>query len=156
MAYDARQIADWFIGRAAQDGRVLSIMHLLKLVYISHGWHLEMRNAPLISNGIEAWQYGPVIPDVYHAFRSQGVDVKNSLQFQGSELAVKDSKLLDEIYNIYGKISAFRLSEITHEVGGPWDLATKMGGNYAPILDELIKSHYQKKRLLAGQAANVG
>ena len=28
--YDARQIANWFIRRAAQEGRSLSIMSLLK------------------------------------------------------------------------------------------------------------------------------
>ena len=37
--YDARQIANWFVRRAAQDGRRLTIMQVLKLVDISHGWH---------------------------------------------------------------------------------------------------------------------
>ncbi|MEY4500467.1 MAG: hypothetical protein RIS52_357, partial [Pseudomonadota bacterium] len=53
MIYDARQIANWFIERAAKDGRALSIMSLLKLAYITHGWNLETRNAPLFNNRIE-------------------------------------------------------------------------------------------------------
>ncbi|AVW92216.1 Panacea domain-containing protein [Celeribacter baekdonensis] len=64
MAYDARQIANWFVVRAQREGRTLSIMSLLKLTYIAHGWHLEMQEVPLFSNRIEAWQYGPVIPEV--------------------------------------------------------------------------------------------
>ncbi|HHB81002.1 MAG TPA: DUF4065 domain-containing protein, partial [Aliiroseovarius sp.] len=76
MAYDARSIANWFVTRAERDGRPLSIMHLLKLIYVAHGWYLETRKAPLIFNRIEAWQYGPVIPDVYNAFRPGGIDVR--------------------------------------------------------------------------------
>lgn len=59
------------------DGRPLSVMELIKLTYISHGWHLEMYGGPLFHNRIEAWRHGPVIPDVYHAFQSQGLDVRH-------------------------------------------------------------------------------
>lgn len=155
MAYDAKQIANWFVARAASENRALSIMTLLKLTYIAHGWHLEMRNAPLIRNRIEAWQYGPVIPDVYNAFRPQGINISSKVTVPEEEISEQDITLLNEIYDIYGNMSAFRLSEITHEVGGPWDLATKMGGYFAPILNDFIKSHYEKKRLQAGQMANA-
>ena len=155
MTYDARQVANWFVKHAAQDGRVLSIMHILKLAYISHGWNLEMRNAPLIRNRIEAWQYGPVIPDVYHAFRPQGVSIQSPIAISEEPFSSEVETLLRQVYDIYGNMSPFQLSEITHEQGGPWDIATKMGGNYAPILDDLIKSHYEKKRLLAEQKANA-
>jgi hypothetical protein len=73
MSYDARQIANWFIERSSREGRPLSIMSLLKLAYISHGWRLEMQNRPLFHNRIEAWQHGPVIPDVYKTLRPQGL-----------------------------------------------------------------------------------
>ena len=76
MADDARQVANWFVTRARQDGRSLSIMSLLKLTYIAHGWYLESRNEPLFPNHIEAWQYGPVVPEVYRDFRRQGITVQ--------------------------------------------------------------------------------
>jgi uncharacterized phage-associated protein len=152
--YDARQIANWFIQRSSKDGSALSIMSLLKLVYIAHGWNLEMRNAPLFGNKIEAWQYGPVIRDVYNSFRPQGVALKtiDPTFPQGVDETV--GSFLEEIYNIYGRMSAFRLSEITHEAGGPWETSTKWGGWYAEIPNELIKSHYVSKRQLS-QVQNV-
>ena len=146
MTYDARQIANWFIQRAAQEGRPLSIMALLKLVYIAHGWNLEIQGKPLISNRIEAWQYGPVIPDVYRAFRPQGVAVRQPDPNYATPSDPTDTAFLEEIYGIYGRMSPFRLSELTHVEGGPWETARKWGGWYAEIPNDLIHSHYVSKR----------
>lgn len=145
--YDATQIADWFISRAKRDGRVLSIMALLKLVYISHGWHLETKKLPLFPNKIEAWQYGPVVADVYNAFRKQGVDISFPMSSISSIEGLPVTKLLEQIYDIYGNLSPFQLSAMTHEPGGPWDISMKVGGWYAKIPDELIQAHYEMKRL---------
>lgn len=147
--YDARQIANWFIKKAAQENRQLSIMQLLKLVYIAHGWHLEMRKSPLIHNKIEAWKYGPVIPDVYNAFRRQGIKIRDEVAIAGQAISDYDAHLLNEIYRIYGHMPAQKLSDITHEDGSPWQIATERGGWFAPISNEVISSHYQKKRQAA-------
>ncbi|MDF1620944.1 Panacea domain-containing protein, partial [Pseudothioclava nitratireducens] len=145
-------------GRYPQrDGKQLSIMSLLKLTYISHGWHLEMQGAPLFGNRIEAWQYGPVIPEVYRDFRPQGVTVTAptstvpACAFDGN-----DEALLEEVWRIYGTMPAFQLSDLTHVHGGPWHIARETGGNHAQIPDELIKQHYELKRANAiKQAQNV-
>jgi uncharacterized phage-associated protein len=157
MTYDARQVANWFVTRAQREGRKLSIMSLLKLTYIAHGWHLETQNAPLFGNRIEAWQYGPVIPDVYNDFRRQGVAVSGTVNtVPQSRFDPADEALLDQVWNIYGKLPAFRLSDLTHVPGGPWDIAPKTGGYYAPIPDELIHQHYMVLRARSKrQGANV-
>jgi uncharacterized phage-associated protein len=146
MAYDARQIANWFIERAAQDGRALTIMSLLKLTYIAHGWNLEVRDEPLISNKIEAWQYGPVIPDVYNTYRPQGVAISKPVEVFETPKEPTIASFLEEIYTIYGRLPAFKLSELTHVPGGPWDVAKDWGGWFAEIPNDLIKSHYVSKR----------
>ena len=69
-AYDSRHIANCFIRRAKNDHESMSIMRVLKLVYMAHGWTLAVLNRPLIMDRIEAWEYGPVIPTVYYAFRA--------------------------------------------------------------------------------------
>ncbi|OLP57940.1 hypothetical protein BJF93_13975 [Xaviernesmea oryzae] len=144
--YDARLIANWFVKRAEQDGRRLTIMQLLKLIYISHGWHLEMQRSPLIINKIEAWKFGPVIPDVYNAFRSQGVEVRQPVAVTDRTIAPSDVHLLEQIYKSYGSLSAQRLSDMTHIPGGPWDQATKQRGYFASIPNEIILPHYQQLR----------
>jgi len=156
MQYDARQIANWFLRRAQSDGRDMSIMSLLKLAYIAHGWNLEMRDEPLFPNRIEAWQYGPVIPDVYSAFRPQGVTPTKPDPRYAVDVDPETQQFLEQIYNIYGAMTPFRLSEITHEPGGPWESATKMGGWYAPIPNDLIQAHYIVKRKKAEATSSEG
>lgn len=144
--YDARQIAGWFVDRAKSEGKTLSIMSLLKLTYIAHGWHLEMRNRPLFPNPIQAWKYGPVIPDVYNEFRHNGINVNIPSGSNSGVIQPDDASLLEEIFKIYGNLEPFQLSDITHVDGGPWDIATKAGGYYAQIPNELIRQHYVAKR----------
>jgi len=145
--YDARQIAAWFVNRAKQDGRTLTIMQLLKLVYIAHGWYLETSGgAPLIRNKIEAWKFGPVIPDVYNAYRPQGINVRSVVGDFSVEIGEHAASILEYTYNTYGRMSAQHISDLTHEAGGPWELATRTRGYFAPITDDLILPHYRAKR----------
>ena len=146
MSYDARQIANWFVSKGQESGKHFSIMELLKLVYISHGWHLEVFGQPLIRNRIEAWKFGPVIPDVYSAFRPQGVTVKQPVALSSAPLPPQVEKLLEEVMAIYGKMPAFKLSDITHEAGGPWDITTVNKGFFGEIDNDLIRQHYVQKR----------
>ncbi|WP_332716659.1 Panacea domain-containing protein [Pelagibacterium mangrovi] len=121
-------------------------MKLLKLIYISHGWYMEMASAPLIRNKIEAWKYGPVIPDVYSAFRGQGIDVAQQLPGFSPNVDGYTENILEQIYSSYGNLSAMKLSEITHVPGGPWDSASSRWGYFAPITNDIIVDHYRAKR----------
>jgi|AntRauTorcE11898_2_1112593.scaffolds.fasta_scaffold05951_4 uncharacterized phage-associated protein len=153
MPYNASEIASWFVARARENERVLSIMELLKYVYIAQGWHLEMHDQPLFLNKIEAWKYGPVVPDVYKKFRqaeSYFVDERQAAPVEHLDASTKH--LLEQIYSKYGHLSPFRLSEITHEKDGPWDEASTNYGYYAPISNESIKRHYREKREAANKA----
>ena len=53
-------------------------MHVLKLAYLCHGWMLGVFGRGLIAEPAEAWRYGPVIPTVYHTYKS----------FRGEPIAV--------------------------------------------------------------------
>ena len=73
QGHDPRSVANYLVKKAASDvnGQPLTIVHLLKLVYFAHGWHLGRTGQPLINRPVEAWKYGPVIPEVYDAFRPE-------------------------------------------------------------------------------------
>ena len=146
MLFDARQIANWFVRRARRDDRNLSIMSLLKLIYIAHGWHLEVFKRPLFQNRIEAWKFGPVVPDAYYGFRDQGINITRPITCNELPIDADLEKFLNEIYNIYGDMEPFKLSEITHVPNGPWDIASKKGGLFSFIPDSLIQSHYEQLR----------
>lgn len=145
--YDACTVANWFIARARQDDRELTIMAILKLIYIAHGWHLEMYNRPLFRNRIEAWRFGPVVEDVYDSFRNQRDKISKEVSIQGDrKIGDRQNKFLESVYGVYGDMDAYRLSDLTHVKDGPWDIVIRAYGRYAKIPDALIRLHYQLKR----------
>lgn len=153
--YDARTVANWFIARTRQDGQVLTIMAILKLIYIAHGWHLEIYGRPLFNNRIEAWKFGPVVRDVYGSFRKQGERVVKKVRVWGvCKISERQAKFLEGVFEIYGNMGAKKLSSLTHVSGGPWDIVTRAYGHYAMIPDDLIKLHYQLKRVEAEKLDN--
>jgi len=52
-------VANYLIGKAQSEGRSITPMQLIKLVYIAHGWTLGLYDQPLIGEQVEAWTYGP-------------------------------------------------------------------------------------------------
>jgi uncharacterized phage-associated protein len=127
------------------SGNTLTPLQLLKLAYIAHGWSFPIRKQGLIGERIEAWQYGPVIPSLYHSlkdFRAEPVTrpVPGS---SISPLAVEEAALVDKIYEVYGKYSGGQLSAMTHRTGTPWDVAWQLGKN-SRIDDGMISDHYNR------------
>ena len=56
----------------------LTNLKLQKLLYFAYGVHLSLFNQKLFDSKIEAWQHGPVVPDVYQEFKSFGKNKINS------------------------------------------------------------------------------
>lgn len=56
----------------------LTNLKLQKLLYFAYGVHLSLFNQRLFESKIEAWQHGPVVPDVYQEFKSFGKNKINS------------------------------------------------------------------------------
>jgi uncharacterized phage-associated protein len=80
-AFAPLAVANAVLDEARDQGKSLTIMQLLKLVYIAHGWSLALLNVPLVNEEPEAWQHGPVFPSIYREFRRFG-----SQPIQGSAM----------------------------------------------------------------------
>ena len=57
--YDSRQVANSLIAIANRHDQSMSIMRLLKLAYMAHGWALAIIDEPLVNDYVQAWRYGP-------------------------------------------------------------------------------------------------
>lgn len=122
----------------------LTPLQLLKLVYISHGWSFPINGKGLIQERIEAWQYGPVVPDLYHAIKSfRGDPVRIPIADGDIELTAAEMSLVDAIYRTYGHYSGSQLSAMTHQPGTPWAVAWERGKN-SEITNEMISAHYHQ------------
>lgn len=141
--YDARSVANAILIEAWRQGKELTIMQLLKLVYFAHGWSLALLNRPLISDPIEAWQYGPVVPSVYKALPGAGSKVISSeIKIDGfpliPSLDAQEVEIVKSIVKNYGDLHAFQLSELTHTPKSPWSQTPQ----YQSIPNQIIRDYF--------------
>ena len=170
-ACSAKAVANYFLDAAKRQGKTLDQMKLQKLVYIAHGWHLAIRERPLIQESVEAWTYGPIIADLYHEFKKFGnlpiteraTEIKSrqtaggpfSIGFSIEEPTIdRDSddpeytrKFLNKVWDVYRDFTGVQLSNMTHEPDTPWDKTRQLHRNKrsVSIPDETIAAYYRKR-----------
>jgi len=144
--YRPSAIANEFLRRTADAERPMTPMQLLKLVYITHGWHFVVYEEPLIEEEVQAWKHGPVVESLFHQFKEFGgnpitklsEDMKvvygepgsgswiESVETDTPFLKPEDAhrlQLIDWVWKKYGEWSAFQLSSFTHESISGWSKA---------------------------------
>ncbi len=156
--YSSKVIANLFIKNAFDSEYDLTVMKLLKLVYISHGWNLAFTERPLITSEIQAWKYGPVIPDLYYSINENGRKPINnfirlsSKELEEARLVTEDQEdMIEDIWDIYGDLDGIQLSALTHDKDSPWDTVWNQygGGNkYGAVISDLVIMKYYKEKLL--------
>ena len=121
--YSAIQVANFFIENHLHDKKsFVNSIKLQKLVYISYGWCWALLGRELFEDEIQAWEYGPIIPAVWHVCKDQGLEIKTPLKIQESSLDKDTKGLLDVVYEVYVKQESARIVKITHALGTPWSL----------------------------------
>jgi uncharacterized phage-associated protein len=143
--YNALDIAKYIITKCNKDGFPISNLQLQKILYNLQKFFLqnaysigEKKEGKLFKDDIEAWQWGPVIPNVYFTFCIYGamtitgtydVQINNNIK-----------KIIDPIIERKRRMNPWLLVDETHKKNGAWDRIYKDGaGNHCIIPCELIK-----------------
>ena len=100
----------------------LSNLSLQKLVYLAQMIHLGEKDEPLFLEQFEAWDYGPVIPSLYHELKMFGSDPVASYSSLGRANPETDlqHEILDYLVNLGKKKKPGQLVALTHWKGGAW------------------------------------
>jgi uncharacterized phage-associated protein len=127
MAVSAAAAANTILDAAEERGLALDPMKLQKLVYMTNGYYSALADKAWVKEAFEAWKYGPVIPSLYHKFKSFGSEPIKT----GTRINTYDScnvaadpvlkRVLNFVLDKYGAKSGIYLSDLTHKVGSPWD-----------------------------------
>lgn len=118
MKTTANEIADFFINFCYRHGDYITNLKLQKLLYFAQGWYLAFYNKPLFDDEIQAWVHGPVVPIVYQRFkRYQHNPITEDIAEQ--QLSESIVNHLVDVFEYYGKYSAYDLEKISHE-STPW------------------------------------
>jgi uncharacterized phage-associated protein len=132
--YSAQQIAKFFLSLVDSETNDVSNLKLQKLCYYAQGVCSAMRGKPLFQERVLAWDHGPVVPDLYHAYKrfgSQSIDPVRD--FDPATIDEPDRIALDAVYRYYGQFSPWRLRNMTHDEA-PWrDAYDKLSGSEIPV-----------------------
>lgn len=144
--YSAESVANAFLDSARRDGKFLTNMQLQKLVYIAHGYSLAKLGKPLFHNNIHAFEWGPVIPNLYKTLRQYGAgEVTNYVPTGEAPIAAEsdEMEIINEVWHDYKEFSGLALSDLTHRQGSPWS-ETWRTNQFGVISDELIAEYYRQ------------
>jgi len=127
-----------------QSDWTLSNLKLQKILYLAHMIHLGEHDGPLVREGFEAWNYGPVSPDLYRQVKAFGSEpVRNVFHGYASPPEGSAVAAMDEVYAQVGNWTAGQLVRVTHRKDGAWDRTYIPGLLGIPIPNEFILQEYK-------------
>ncbi len=150
--FDARAVANQILSLAEIRTIPLTNLHLQKVVFFSHAEFLLKTGLELVLNRFEAWEHGPVIPELYHALkrfddspivgRAQKYDFVSKAYLDViDDFAVSTRSFLETMLMSYGRMDAWALVDLSHASGGPWSITVeraKQHANFAMIIEPAL------------------
>ena len=119
----ALAVAEYFLGKAGERGKSLTNKKVQKLVYYAQVWSLVLDGEKLFDEDIQAWVHGPAIPSLYGEYKKFGFSpITGRVSDAVSVFSKKQTKLLDEVWDVYGKFDAGYLEMLSHSEL-PWQEA---------------------------------
>jgi len=160
-AFDPRAVANLLLDEADQRDITVTNLALQKLLYFAHGIYLTQNKRPLVSGYFEAWQYGPVHPAVYRAFKDAGSSrIRMRAQAQDPLTGRARELLTPTVLVSYGRMSPGRLVDLSHAKGSPWAfIADKARTDVAfglRIPDNVIKERFRYHKMSVGEEPKAG
>lgn len=125
-----------------KSGKVTNLS-LQKLLYLSHMVHLGTESAPLASNKFQAWDYGPVEPELYHKLKAYGAshvpDIFSAQPYLSNDQEYVSIKtVMDQLRDA----SSRKLVAITHWDNGAWAKHYRRGTRGIVIPDSDILEEF--------------
>ena len=158
MPGSVKAVANEFLDLAGDDRRSIDPLQMQKLVYLAQGWTLGLTASFLFREQIEAWEYGPVVPDLYHSLKAFGSgSIRGRLKafdFAGARVVVARSdfeeiegEIIRRVWEKYGRWAGSKLIALTHQRSAPWDRTRRAnpGENDARIPRPWIQEWFEQE-----------
>lgn len=117
----ALDVAKLLISKQDLEDSDLSNLKLQKLVWYCYGFYGALTGKKLFEDDIMAWEHGPVVPALYHELKVFGrnpveLDIETGFD---NKFDAEQLDIIDEVADVFGKYSAWKLRNMTHEEA-PW------------------------------------
>ena len=141
--YRALSVARYIIERCHLQNRTISNLKLQKILYFVQAEFLVSTDQPCFAEEIEAWDFGPVVPEVYQEYKIFGS--ANIPVFRRGVRTITisrdDQELINGIVDECAQYSASALVDITHRQT-PWIEAYNRPGYNNVISKESIRKYF--------------
>ena len=128
--YDVQDVAEYIITYSEVKDYGISNLKLQKIFYLIQAYFLIQTKKPCFLEEIEAWDFGPVIPEVYRKYKQFGstniqARCRNLEEIQ-KEFKKEDRKRIEEVVDRFAVFSAADLTTLTQNQA-PWNNAFGSG-----------------------------
>lgn len=137
--YTAMGLSNYIVYKCIKDGCPISNLQLQKILYYIQKRFLDMGSIAF-NDRIEAWQFGPVVPNVYYRFCVFGsMPISNLI---GSHnLFGSDLRIVDEVVEEKRSLYPWELVSETHKENGAWARTYNNGAGLHQVIPvSLIKA----------------
>ena len=140
---EAQTVAKYIINHCNRESLLISNLRLQKVLYFVQADYLVNTDNPCFPDEIEAWDFGPVVPIVYHNYKLFGSNsiVLLEKNVNNSKITPADQARINEVIAACARYSVSQLVEITHHQT-PWLQAYSQNGNRI-ITKESIKEFFK-------------
>lgn len=158
--YNVLEVCRHIINYCNKNSYIISNLKLQKLLYFVQAYFLSHTPSgePCFVENIEAWDFGPVVPDAYYEFKEYGSSSIPRINkyyalcddgdgwslctfhFNDDVIKPEHKQIIDEIVSSFSKYSATDLVTITHNQK-PWMEAYSLGKNTI-ITHESIRRYF--------------
>ena len=122
---DPINIVRYILFKYTYDGDLITNLKMQKILYYVYVWFLVNFKKPCFDEKFQAWPNGPVLRSVYKELKGfQSSPIETSFANLQCEQDLAELKnllgkdlvcLIDEVYEEYGRMSAFELVNLTHK-----------------------------------------
>lgn len=137
MHYPVLELAKYIVVKCIKDGYPISNLQLQKILYYIQREFLHRFDRPAFTESIEAWPFGPVVPDVYYYFCGAGamrIGVCSAPTDEMWSMSGDDRRIIDSIIESKRVLNPWDMVSETHKPGGAWDSVYRGGyGNRETI-----------------------
>jgi uncharacterized phage-associated protein len=168
--YDALTVANYVVYHALNHKKGILHLKLQKILYFIEAHYLVDHGKPLIAEHFEKWKLGPVIPEVYHEYKTfvsrpiTRVPPIRSVTFneeadefefsvekfdpESVDIGAADKEFIERITDLYIEEDAFDLVKRTHkhELWSDYEKEIMAGGHRFIYEKEEMRNYFLSRK----------
>lgn len=136
--YKALDLANYIVDKCIKDDAPITNLQLQRILYFVQKDFLK-RGSRAFSDDIEAWEFGPVVPNVYFYFCGFGA-TPISISRDSVPNLTSDKNIIDNIVEAKRDLDSWVTAKETNKITGAWSKVFNDGkGSQHIIPVDLIK-----------------